>query len=803
MKIKFYLTGHQCEAFNFIEGMTPLADFTHAFTKSASPDGTLISEADVIFANLQGLDVGESMRAFTAAIADARKKESELILLADKGQIEHLAADSADVKDIWIMPMSEAETKFRVLRWQQAYSGIVRERGKKEELLLKNRTLESIFKELDYGVLCHTLDGGRIISVNKAAMRVLGYDSQEEMEAEGFAKAGMSVLDEDKERVWKCVSELRNAGDSATVEYRMRHKDGRVRHIMENVKLMQDNGEPFFYRVFLDYTDQKVKEQEQIRHQLEMLQALSIDFNFVCFFDMDTGVGTPIRMHDEDMDYNEEFPLDGGMEFYTQNVVYEEDRERFREMASAQRLEQELEDKRIYYVKYRIMNEGEIMYYQLKAVRVGDWEKNHGILVGFRSVDDETREEIKKKHLLEDALSQSNRASKAKSEFLSNMSHDIRTPMNAIVGFTTLAISHIEQKGMVEEYLKKIMMSSKHLLSLINDILDMSRIESGKMHLEETLCSLTEILDSLKNIMITDAHAKNLELNIDMEDVSDDEIYCDKLRLNQVLLNLLSNSVKYTEAGGAVSLRVIEKPGAPLGSANYEFYVKDTGIGMSAEFVSRIFEPFERERNSTINKIQGSGLGMAITKNIVDMMNGSIEVKSEQGKGTEIIVLLTFRLCSGEKKQIGADLRKCLNTVANVQEAPKDGKKPKGRLLLAEDNELNQEIMLAVLEEVGYLVDVADNGQIAVDMLKKSKPGYYQMILMDVQMPMMNGYEATVTIRGLDDKELASIPIIAMTANAFDEDKRMALSSGMDGHIAKPIDIGNFLYTLEDILHNA
>ena len=467
------------------------------------------------------------------------------------------------------------------------------------------------------------------------------------------------------------------------------------------------------------------------------------------------------------------------------------------------------------------------------------------------------------------------------------------------------------------------MTSGNHLLSLINDILDMSRIESGKMHLEEKLCSLPDILHGLRNILQADIHAKQLELYIDTVDVLDEDIYCDRLRLNQVLLNLLSNSVKYTGAGGVVSMRIIEKPGAPAGYANYEFLIKDTGIGMSKEFVEHIFEPFERERNGTISKIQGTGLGMAITKNIVDMMNGFIEVKSEQGVGTEFHVSFPFRLHTETKKpqvipelkncralvvdddfntcdsvsymlgqlgmraewtlsgkeavlrtrqavmrndnycvylidwllpdmngievtrrirnEVGEDvpvivltaydwgdieeeakeagvtafcskplflseLRTCLKSIIGTDEedGEKEGKEPlaipTGRILLAEDVELNQEIAVTILEDAGFSTDVAENGQVAVDMLKKSEPGYYQVILMDVQMPVMDGYEATREIRNLENKELASIPIIAMTANAFEEDKKEALRAGMNNHIAKPIDIGNLFDTLSKIL---
>ena len=275
-------------------------------------------------------------------------------------------------------------------------------------------------------------------------------------------------------------------------------------------------------------------------------------------------------------------------------------------------------------------------YYQMKAVQAGEWPESRSIVLGFCSVDEEIRREMEQKNLLEDALLQANRANKAKSTFLSNMSHDIRTPMNAIVGFTALAIAHIDRREQVEEYLKKIMTSGNHLLSLINDVLDMSRIESGKMHLEEKPCRLPDILNGLRNIVQTDVRAKQLELYIDTVDVVDEDIYCDKLRLNQVLLNLLSNCVKYTAAGGMISMRIMEKAGAPDGYANYEFSIRDTGIGMSEEFVSHIFEPFEREKTSTVSGIQGTGLGMAITKNIVDMMNGSIEVQ-KQGRSRDRI----------------------------------------------------------------------------------------------------------------------------------------------------------------------
>ena len=806
---------------------------------------------------------------------------------------------------------------------------ITRERAFEQEIMKKTRTLEKVFTSIDCGILCHSLDGSRILSVNGAALKILGYDSREELEAAGFNMVANSVLVEDKDRLKSRMQTLEKEGDSVSTEYSVKHKNGEVLHVMGNIKLLKEDGELFYQRFLLDCTEQKKQERKNERRQMELVQALSIDFNLVCYFNLDTGTGNTLRVNECHNDMLKpifaqvgDFDLEEKMDRYIENCVYEEDRKLLRECCSREWLAKELTEKNICYINYRTNCDGELRYFQMKAVRTGNWEKRRGAVLGFRRVDDETRSEMEKKSILEGALMQANRASKAKSIFLSNMSHDIRTPMNAIVGFTTLAINHIDSRDQVEEYLKKIMSSGNHLLSLINDVLDMSRIESGKMHLEEKPCSLPEILHGLQNIIQGDVNAKQLEFYVDTIDVFDEEIYCDKLRLNQVLLNLLSNAVKYTMTGGTISFRITEKAGAPEGFAYYEFHIRDTGIGMSEEFVAHIFEPFERERNSTISGIQGTGLGMAITKNIVDMMNGVIEVKSTLNVGTECKVSFMFRLNTEERKpvellefknchalvvdddfntcdsvsymlqQIGmraewtlsgkeavlrtrqaltrkddydvyivdwllpdvngievvrrirretggnvpvivltaydwsdiedeareagvsafcskplflSELRSCLNSLVNNYDSGKEYKRRAKRdhterILLAEDNVLNQEIAVELLSEEGFQVEVADNGQMAVEMLEKSDPGYYQLVLMDVQMPVLDGYGAARKIRSFGNKELASIPIFAMTANAFEEDKQEALHNGMNGHIAKPIDVKKLISTLDRVL---
>ena len=392
----------------------------------------------------------------------------------------------------------------------------------------------------------------------------------------------------------------------------------------------------------------------------------------------------------------------------------------------------------------------------------------------------------------EDALHVAESANKAKSTFLSNMSHDIRTPMNAIIGFTTLALSSITEQEKVKDYLGKILSSSNHLLSLINDILDMSRIESGKVVLEEQETNLAVLADELEHLLSEQAKAQGLELKVDYSKLRDRDVFCDKTRLNQVLLNLLSNAVKFTPAGGHVSFTLTQLEQLSPGKGVYEIRVKDDGIGMTAEFTKRVFEPFERERTSTVSKIQGTGLGMAIAKNIIDMMGGTIDLHTKKGEGTEFVLRLELVL-QAQPKPMEAKQQELLPESSTESFAGK-------RLLLVEDNELNREIACMILCKYGFELETAENGQEAVEMVAAAAPGYYDLVLMDIQMPIMDGHEATRRIRALENPELAKVPIVAMTANAFDEDRRAAKDCGMNGFISKPINMQEVIQALRDNL---
>ena len=410
---------------------------------------------------------------------------------------------------------------------------------------------------------------------------------------------------------------------------------------------------------------------------------------------------------------------------------------------------------------------GEDVYYQIKFVKDENF-KNH-VIAGFHSVDAETKREMA-------SLEKAELANKAKSAFLFNMSHDIRTPLNAMIGFTDMAVKNIDDKAKALDCLSKSKLSSEHLLSLINDVLDMSRIESGKVELDLNPVNLNENGEDYVPMLRSLAEKKNVHFEFSLHDITNAYVYVDFLRMNQVIINVVSNAVKYTPSGGSVTVDVCQIPSDREGFGLYQFVIQDTGIGMSAEYQQHLFDEFSRERTSTVSKQQGTGLGLAITKRIIDMMEGSIEVESKVGEGSKFTIRIPMRI--QEHPENVEQVR-----FAHSEEEPVSFEGFK--ILVVEDNELNLEISKDILESAGVVVESAEDGSIAVERLKEKGPDYYDCILMDIQMPVMDGFEATRTIRKMfPDKR---IPIIALSANAFDEDRRKSLEAGMDGHLAKPI----------------
>lgn len=490
-----------------------------------------------------------------------------------------------------------------------------------------------------------------------------------------------------------------------------------------------------------------------------------------------------------------------GINMYAQKFICPEDREEYLNCVSRQNLLNTLRNGQTFIAtEYRKMPDEKNQRTWTRATVVlaqtaEDGSPRRAVYVAQDVTESKLKEE-KNQQALREACEAAERANAAKSDFMSRMSHDIRTPMNAIIGMTEIAVMHIDNRERVLDCLEKITVSSKHLLSLINEVLDMSKIESGKIELSEEEVNLSELIDNLVTIIRPSVQQNNHKLDVHIANVEHQYVLSDPVRMQQVFMNILGNSVKYTPNGGQLALEVYEKPSDMDGYGCYEFVFTDNGMGMSKEFLEKLFEPFSREGDSRVNKIEGTGLGMAIARSIARKMNGDIIVESELGKGSCFTVQLSLKLV--DKVIPGKETEKAAEDeeLQVVQSLSKEVLAEK-RLLLAEDNELNREIAVELISQTGVAVDSAETGKEALELFEKMPENYYDMIFMDIQMPEMDGYEATAAIRRLPRKDAARIPIIAMTANAFAEDIRKSREAGMNEHLTKPLDIGALMKCLE------
>ncbi len=559
---------------------------------------------------------------------------------------------------------------------------------------------------------------------------------------------------------------------------------------------LQNDSEEYF-------NEMQSKELSEINaHQLDMIQVLAQDFQTCYYVDLEMNTFEILRMSDymherykRAFETYLEFNYEKAFHFYIDRDVAPQDRERMMQTVAVENIVEQMKHNSSYGASCLGRNANDqLIHYSFKWVRVNEDDPTK-VILGHADTEAEFQENEQARKTLEDALNQANHANEAKNAFLSNMSHDIRTPMNAIIGYTEIAQVHLDDKEKVGDCLEKIMTASQHLLDLLNNILDMSRIESGRARLMEDEYRISELMHDIWSIEETRIQKKRLNFQIDMSELRDDAVYCDKMRMRQMFLNFVSNAVKYTPDGGDVKVTIRQRKSILPGYSRYEVRIKDTGIGMSPEFVDRIFVPFERERSTTESGIEGTGLGMSVAKSIMDMIGGTIRIKSQVGVGTEFVLVFDLRLRTGNRnKTIGtsAEAEK-ENVVAPYRNRFEKG----GSILLVEDNQLNREIAREILEEAGFTVSEVEDGDLAVEAVMASKPGDIDLILMDIQMPTMNGYEATKEIRKLKDEELSTIPIVAMTANAFEEDKQRAKECGMNGFITKPVVIDRLLSELE------
>lgn len=798
-----------------------------------------------------------------------------------------------------------------------------------EKLENQSQVLEAIFSSTDCGMIRHTVHGNRILGINRAALKILGYKSKTELERAGFDLIAASVVEEDKQRLRECLRHLDKVGDSADIEYRVCHKDGTMLDVNGKIKLLMENGELIYQRILLDRTAQKRSEEmqrwEEQKQQFEMIRALCGEYTFVYLVDIDTGIAIPYHTNKERTDqdrasYAEKFLFEERTRQYIEEVVYEEDREYLYLMSSAEHLRMELDMQDSLNVNYRIEQDGEIEYYQMKLVRMGGWQAGkHQLVVGIHSVDDEMRSEISQKELIEEsyeiiaslssdynfiglinceartisaykasgdspelmaltssdnyddaisaytnyvhdedkemwqeatnlehildqlqeeniyninlrnnaeepdyiqfrftkileqghdyqlvlakriitetikkemeqrkalekALRQEEYANQAKSTFLSNMSHDIRTPINGIMGMGHIAMNALGDPERVEDCLRKILESSEHLLGLINDVLDMSRIESGKIFLNHEFMDMKLTIGHCVAIIQGQLVDREIEFVQELSEFQNPYRIGDELRLRQILVNILGNAVKFTPDGGKIRFRV-EELSATGKETMVRFEVEDTGIGMSPEFLEHIWEPFSQANSGSRTNYEGTGLGMSITKQFIDLMGGTIAVESQLNQGSKFTIEVPLEI---------TDLKPF------SEEEPAECNLNGMKILVAEDNALNMEIIQCVLEEEKIEVFQAENGKIAVEKFQESNPGYYDAILMDIMMPIMDGLDAARAIRALERPDAKEIPIIAMTANAYDEDVKKTKRAGMNAHLTKPLDIPTVISVLSE-----
>lgn len=579
------------------------------------------------------------------------------------------------------------------------------------------------------------------------------------------------------------ILDTRGHGSAKDQIYRLLGKDG-YHWVTDATTLVKSGNQTFFQGNITDFTDfvkAKEKKEQEIELQREIIEGLGKEYFSVLAVELDKDRVLSYRESGENGKIISDFCRKCGNRWskiipsYAEMMVSDNTNGEFENQLGLETLRSQEKD---YSMTYEFKLETGINYHQVRVAFVKKKDGTRMAVVGTRNIDSLIKKERMQEEKLKKAYVAAENANKAKTEFLNNMFHDIRTPMNVILGYNHLMKSQLTESKQLD-YQKKIEQSGKLLLAIINNVLDMARIESGKIKVDENYERVGEVVDEIISTFSSEAEEKEIHLSGSMK-VTHRNILCDGTKIREIYVNLVSNAMKYTPRGGNVTITVEELPCEKEGYMKVKSEIKDTGIGMSKEYLPTLFEPFSREQNTTIGRIGGTGLGMPIVKKMVDLMGGSIEVASELGKGTVFTFTLMHKIAD----------RKFYSQKTEAAETSEMGKNLSGKhVLLAEDNDLNAEIAVTVLEETGIVIERVEDGIQCVNRVVQMSPGTYDLILMDIQMPNMDGYKATRCIRRLDDKKKAEIPIIAMTANAFAEDRKKAFDAGMNGHIAKPIDI--------------
>ncbi|MBR1693700.1 MAG: response regulator [Lachnospiraceae bacterium] len=672
----------------------------------------------------------------------------------------------------------------------------------------KMPVIEQIAEQMPGGFFIYQADEKEeFVYVNDVTLDIFGCSTQEEFKAlTGNSFKGL-VHPDDLDAVESSIAQqiANNEDNLDYVEHRIIRKDGSIRWVDDYGHFVHTDDCGDLYYVFINDATKKHLTQDESKREMEVIEGLSVDFASIFLIDIDSGRMRPYRLQSEFsrdiigdrntggnqvIDWKDAFPV------YAKRYVLPEDREMYLGEISAGRIRERLEAEMSYTVDYRCRRkDGGICYMQMSIVRINGENLYHHAVMGYRDVTEgvlRIQKETADRLRMEEELEREKRINEAKNTFLFNISHDIRTPMNSIMGFTALAQKHIREPELLEDYLEKVDVSNRHMLALIDDLLEMSQIDSGRTQIKTEICRLDKQLHTVIDMMRPQAFEKQLSLETDIQ-LPDEEVYVDPLRFRRILANLLSNAIKFTPEEGQIKVSAFPKEVSKSGYARDVFVVSDSGIGMTEEFLTRIFEVFEREETSTKTGYIGTGLGLSITKRLLDIMGGSIAVESKKGEGSTFTVSLPLKLAEHANKSV--DQAKEVNGAADDAKAKEKAEK---RILLVEDIEINRMLAETILEEAGFLVESVPDGCDAVEAVENNPEGYYDLVLMDIQMPVMNGYEATRVIRALGREDTDRLPIIALSANARDEDKRMSMESGMNSHIAKPFDIDKLISTIEE-----
>lgn len=688
----------------------------------------------------------------------------------------------------------------------------------------------SFMDEMPGGFLIyHAEHDEKIIYANKALLRIFQCSSiQEFQKLTGNSFRGI-VHPEDLDRVETSIWEQIAASkyDFDYVEYRIIRKDGTIGWIEDYGHFVKTDAVGGIFYVFIGDATQKHHRQQMERnalidaqkqeserlkdiiknydkekkliHQenlrrLEVIEGLGVNYDTILYTNLDTEKVLPYRLSDriaQQFDYeNKPCEFLQFVRGYVNTWVHPDDRQRVLDVVSPDYIREKLANKKTYYVNYRISVENTVQFLQLRIIEVGDGDHISQVVMGCRRIDEEILREMEQKQLLEDALNRANAAIVAKNTFLSNMSHDMRTPLNAIFGFTSIAKANIDNQQLTRSYLDRIEESGHQLLELIEKVLEIAWMESEDVHFAETKCNIVDIVKEVYDSLRPATIDKNISFSLECTELKHPYVYSDPDKLRQLIKYLTNNAIRYNKNDGKISLTIKESDEISEDFSIYQIVIQDSGIGISQDFLEHIFDPFERENNTTQSQVFGVGLGLTIAKNIANRMGGDIEVSSTLGKGSTFTVTLRLRI----QTDSGIDEKQSDNLYVNL---------PGKRILLVEDNEINLEIEKEILQGIGFVLETAINGSIAVDKLKHAKPGYFSLVLMDIQMPVMNGYEASKAIRKLEDPAMSKIPIIALSANAFESDKQMSLESGMNEHLTKPIDVPLLLNTISQFLTSA